>query len=75
MVIRSPNDSDVPSSNPGKNNTSDVSNIDPLSPPRCDWYRIYLAMWRNGSCDRAAGLIYTCQARGHGFDSQRFPHI
>ena len=45
MVIRSPHDPEVPSSNPGKNNTSDLSIRDPLSLPSCDWYRIYLAMW------------------------------
>ena len=49
MVIRSPHDPEVPSSNPGKNNTSDVSIRDPLSLPSCDWYRIYLAMWWNSS--------------------------
>ena len=47
MVIRSPHDPEVPSSNPGKNNTSDFSIRDPLSLPSCDWYRIYLAMWWN----------------------------
>ena len=33
MVIRSPHDPEVPSSNPGKNNTSDFSIRDPLSLP------------------------------------------
>ena len=42
MVIRSPHDPEVPSSNPGKNNTSDFSIRDPFSLPSCDWYRIYL---------------------------------
>ena len=32
-------------------------------------------MRRNGSGGRAAGLIYTCQARGHKFDSRCFPQI
>ena len=63
MVIRSPHDPEVPSSNPGKNNTSDFSIRDPLSLPSCDWYRIYLAMWWNSSVGRAADLIYTCQVR------------
>ena len=58
MVIRLPHDLKVPSSNPGKNNTSD-----PLSLPSCDWYKVYLVMWRDGSGVRAAGLTYTCQAR------------
>ena len=58
MVIRSPHDPEVPSSNPGKNNTSDFSIRDPLSLPSCDWYRIYLAMWWNSSVGRAADLIY-----------------
>ena len=75
MVIRSPHDPEVPSSNPGKNNTSDFSIRDPLSLPRSDWYRIYLAMWWNSSVGRAADLIYTCQVRCHGFDSRCFPHI
>ena len=75
MVIRSPHDPEVPSSNPGKNNTSDFSIRDPLSLPSCDWYRIYLAMWWNSSVGRAADLIYTCQVRCHGFDSRFFPHI
>ena len=65
VVIRSPHDSEVPSSNPGMNNTSDFSIRDPLSLPSCDsdWYRVYLAMWWNSSVGRAADLIYTCQAR------------
>ena len=63
VVIRSPHDPEVPSSNPGKNNTSDFSIRDPLSLPSCDWYRIYLAMWWNSSVGRAAYLIYTFQAR------------
>ena len=75
VVIRSPHDPEVPSSNPGKNNTSDFSIRDPLSLPSCDWYRIYLAMWWNSSVGRAADLIYTCQVRCHGFDSRCFPHI
>ena len=75
MVIRSPHDPEVPSSNPGKNIISDFSIRDPLSLPSCDWYRIYLAMWWNSSVGRAADLIYTCQARFHGFDSRCFPHI
>ena len=75
VVIRSPHDPEVPSSNPGKNNTSDFSIGDPLSLPSCDWYRIYLAMWWNSSVGRAADLIYTCQVRCHGFDSRCFPHI
>ena len=75
VVIRSPHDPEVPSSNPGKNNTSDFSIRDPLSLPSCDWYRIYLAMWWNSSFGRAADLIYTCQVRCHGFDSRCFPHI
>ena len=58
VVIRSPHDPEVPSSNPGKNNTSDFSIRDPLSLPSCDWYRIYLAMWWNSSVGRAADLIY-----------------
>ena len=29
-----------------------------------------VTQWRNGSGGRAAGLMYTCQARGHGFDSR-----
>ena len=66
---------EVPSSNPGINNTSDFSIRDPLSLPSCDWYRIYLAMWWNSSVGRAADLIYTCQVRCHGFDSRCFPHI
>ena len=66
MVIRSPHDPEVPSSNPGKNNTSDFSIRDPLSLPSCDWYRIYLAMWWNSSVGRAADLIYTCQVRCEG---------
>ena len=36
VVIRSPHDPEVPSSNPGKNNTSDFSIRDPLSLPSCD---------------------------------------
>ena len=44
VVIRSPHDPEVPSSNPGKNNTSAFSIRDPLSLPSCDWYRIYLAI-------------------------------
>ena len=75
VVIRSPHDPEVPSSNPGKNNTSDFSIRDPLSLPSCDWYRIYLAMWWNSSVGRAADLIYTCQVRCHGFDSQCVSHI
>ena len=75
VVIRSPHDPEVPSSNPGKNNTSDFSIRDPLSLPSCDWYRIYLAMWWNSSVGRAADLIYTCQVRCRGFDSRCFPHI
>ena len=75
VVIRSPHDPEVPSSNPGKNNTSDFSIRDPLSLPSCDWYRIYLAIWWNSSVGRAADLIYTCQVRCHGFDSRCFPHI
>ena len=75
VVIRSPHDPEVPSSNPGKNNTSDFSIRDPLSLPSCDWYRIYLAMWWHSSVGRAADLIYTCQVRCHGFDSRCFPHI
>ena len=75
VVICSPHDPEVPSSNPGKNNTSDFSIRDPLSLPRCDWYRIYLAMWWNSSVGRAADLIYTCQVRCRGFDSRCFPHI
>ena len=75
VVIRSPHDPEVPSSNPGKNNTSDFSIRDPLSLPSCDWYRIYLTMWWNSSVGRAADLIYTCQVRCHGFDSRCFPHI
>ena len=75
VVIRSPHDPEVPSSNPGKNNTSDFSIRDPLSLPSCDWYRIYLAMWWNSSVGRAADLIYTCQVRCHGSDSRCFPHI
>ena len=75
VVIRSPHDPEVPSSNPGKNNTSDFSIRDPLSLPSCDWYRIYLAMWWNSSVGRAADLTYTCQVRCHGFDSRCFPHI
>ena len=72
MVIRSPHDPEVPSSNPGKNNTSDFSIRDPLSLPSCDWYRIYLAMWWHSSVGRAADLIYTCQVRCHRFEL-RFP--
>ena len=75
VVIRSPHDPEVPSSNPGKNNTSDFSIRDPLSLPSCDLYRIYLAMWWNSSVGRAADLIYTCQVRCRGFDSRCFPHI
>ena len=75
VVIRSPHDPEVPSSNPGKNNTSDFSIRDPLSLSSCDWYRIYLAMWWNSSVGRAADLTYTCQVRCHGFDSRCFPHI
>ena len=75
VVIRSPHDPEVPSSNPGKNNTSDFSIRDPLSLPSCNWYRIYLAMWWNSSVGRAADLIYTCQVRCRGFDSRCFPHI
>ena len=60
VVIRSPHDPEVPSSNPGKNNTSDFSIRDPLSLPSCDWYRIYLAMWWSSSVGRAADLIFTC---------------
>ena len=59
VVIRLPHDPEVPSLNPGKNNTSDFSNWDPLSLPSCDWYMVYLVLWRNESGDRAAGLIYT----------------
>ena len=40
VVIRSPHDPEVPSSNPGKNNTSDFSIRDPLSLPSCDWYNV-----------------------------------
>ena len=69
MVIRSPHDPEVPSSNPDKNNTSDFSIRDPLSLPSCDWYMIYLAMWWNSSVGRTADLIYTCQVRCHGFES------
>ena len=75
MVIRSPHDPEVPSSNRDKNNTSDFSIRDPLSLPSCDWYWICLAMLWNSSGFRAADFIYTCQARGHGFDSRCFPHI
>ena len=75
VVIRSHHDPEVPSSNPGKNNTSDFSIRDPLSLPSCDWYRIYLVMWWNSSVGRAADLIYTCQVRCRGFDSRCFPHI
>ena len=75
VVIRLPHDPEVPSSNPGKNNTSDFSCLDPLSLPSCDWYRVYLVFWRNGSGGRAASFIYTCQARGHGFNSRCFPQI
>ena len=32
-------------------------------------------IYKNSSGGRAAGLIYTCQARGHGFDSRCFPQI
>ena len=71
MVIRLPHDPEVPSSNPGKNNTSDFS----ISLLSSDWYRIYLAMWWNSSVGRAADLIYTCQARCHRSDSLCFPHI
>ena len=67
VVIRSPHDPEVPSSNPSKNNISDFSIRDPLSLLSCDWYRIYLAMWWNSSVGRAADLIYTCQVRCHGF--------
>ena len=45
-------------------------NWDPLSLPSCDWNRVNLALLWNISGGRAAGLIYSCQARGHGFDSQ-----
>ena len=58
VVIRSPHDPEVPSSNPGKNNTSDFSIRDPLSLPSCDWYRIYLAMWWNSSVGRAADFYH-----------------
>ena len=75
MVIRSPHDPEVPSADPGKNNTSDFSIRDPLSLPSFDWYRIYLAMWWNSLVGRAADLIYTRQTRCHGFDSRCFPHI
>ena len=75
VVIRSPHDPEVPSSNPGKNSTSDFSIRDPFSLPSCDWYRVYLEMWWNSSVGRAADLIYTFQARCHGFDSRCFPHI
>ena len=61
MVIRSPHDPEVPSSNPGKTNTSNFLIKDPLSLPSCDWYRIYLAMWWNSSVGRAAYLINTYQ--------------
>ena len=66
MVIRSPHDPEVHSSNPSKNNTSDFSIRDPLILPSCDW---------NSSVGRAADLIYTCQTRCHGFDFRCFPHI
>ena len=59
VVIRSPHDPEVPSSNTSKNNTSYFSIKDPLSLPSCDWYKIYLAMWWNSSVGRAADLIYT----------------
>ena len=72
MVICSPHDPEVPSSNPGKNNTSDFSIRDPLSLPSCDWYRIYLAMWWNSSVGRAADLIYTCQMSSQ-MSRVRFP--
>ena len=36
VVICSPHDPEVPSSNTGKNNTSDFSIRDPLSLPSCD---------------------------------------
>ena len=75
MVTRFPHDPEVPSSNPGKNNTSDFSIRDSLSLPSCDWYRIFLAMWWISSGGRAAVLIFTCQVRGHGFYSRCFPHI
>ena len=58
-VIRSPHDPEVPSSNPGKINTSDFSIRDPLSRPSCDWYRIYLAMWWNSLVGRAADLMFS----------------
>ena len=58
VVIRSPHDPEVPSSNTGKNNTSDFSIRDSLSLPSCDWYRIYLAMWWSSSVGRAADLIF-----------------
>ena len=60
IYICSPHDLEVPSSNPGKNNTSDFSIRDPLSLPSCYWYRIHLAMWWNSSVGRC-----------HGFDSRR----
>ena len=28
---------------------ADFSYRDPLSLPSCDWYRVYVVMWRNGS--------------------------
>ena len=36
IVIRSPRDHEVPSLNPGKNNTSDFSIRDPFSLSSCD---------------------------------------
>ena len=40
-----------------------------VSPVTCHYNKY---KWRNGSGGRAAGLIYTCQARGHGFVSHKF---
>ena len=57
MVIRSPHDPEVPSSNPNKNNTSDFSIIDPLILPSCDWYRVNLVMWRTGMAQVVELLI------------------
>ena len=75
MVKRLPHDPKVPCSNPDKNNTSDFSYRDPLSIPSCDWYRVYLVIWWNSSGGKVASLIYFCQARGHGFNSQCFLQI